>query len=455
MDVTDAPARQSQALAVRLSGWGRRPIAAAEEILPASPADLAGLAERPYLPRGQGRSYGDAGLPARGHRALNSARFDRCLSFNPFSGVLDAESGVTLRAILALAVPRGFFLPVTPGTMFVSLGGAVASNVHGKNHHRSGSLEHFLLEVEVATPSGAVVCSPEIRPALFRATVGGYGLTGFITRVKLRLKPIESARMDTLRIRAPGLDSIFALLARHDGDYEYSVAWLDLLARGRGLGRGVLMLGNHAPATGRGKALDLEHKEKRRLAVPFPMPSILLNRLFLSAFNLAVYRFSPAGAAREGFEKFFYPLDYLRSWNLMYGQAGFFQYQFAIPDPRGEAGITAALEFVAREGLGSALSVLKRCGDDEVMLPFCKRGYTLALDVPYRGEATLSALDRLDELVLGFGGRVYLTKDARMRPAAFRAMYPEARAWMDEVRRWNPEARSNSLLAERLELWRI
>ncbi len=449
MDVTEAPVCRA-----RLSGWGRRPIAEAEETAPRSPSELAGQLARPYLPRGQGRSYGDAGLPAQGHRALNSVRCDRFLSFNPASGVLDAESGVTLQAILAMTVPRGYFLPVTPGTMFVSLGGAVASNVHGKNHHGSGSLEHFLIEVEVSTPAGTFTCSREARPDLFLATVGGYGLTGFITRVKLRLKPIDSAQVETLRLRAPGLDSLFALFAKHDKGYEYSVAWLDTLSRGRALGRGVLMLGNHAPASGRGKAQDLERREKARLKVPFSMPAFLLNRPGLTAFNAAIYRFSPAGAAREGFEKFFYPLDYLRGWNRLYGKAGFFQYQFVIPDPKGEEGMTAALEMLARDRLGASLSVLKRCGDDEVMLPFCKRGYTLALDVPYRGQATLDALDRLDELVLRYGGRVYLTKDARLKPAAFRAMYPEAKGWMETVRRYNPEARSNSLLAERLELWR-
>jgi FAD/FMN-containing dehydrogenase len=427
---------------------------AAEECEPVSSGEVPALAETAYLPRGLGRSYGDAGLPAQGHRALNSRRLDRLLSFNPYSGVVDAESGVSLQALLAVAVPRGFFLPVTPGTMFVTLGGALASNVHGKNHHRSGSIEHFVIELEVATPAGTYVCSPEARPDLFRATLGGYGLTGFITRAKLRLKPVASARVDTLRIRAAGLDSLFALFAKHDAGYEYSVAWLDTLARGGRMGRGVLMLGNHASATGRGKAEDLAYRPRPKLAVPFTMPGFALNRPGLVLFNAAVYRFSRAGAASESFEKYFYPLDSLRGWNLLYGKAGFFQYQCVIPDPRGEEGMAAVVEFLGRERLGASLSVLKRCGEDEVMLPFCKRGYTLALDVPYRGEPTLAALDRLDELVIRFGGRVYLTKDARLKPAAFRAMYPEAGAWMETVRKYNPEARSNSRLAERLELWR-
>ncbi|MDB5047926.1 MAG: linked oxidase-like protein [Fibrobacteres bacterium] len=432
----------------------------AEQAAPGSLGEIPALIGQAYLPRGQGRSYGDASLPASNHLAVNSYRLDRFLSFNPFSGVVDAEAGVTLHAILRIAVPRGFFLPVTPGTMFVSLGGAIASNVHGKNHHHSGSLEHFILELEVATPSGTFVCSPDAHPELFRATVGGYGLTGFITRARLRLKPIETAQVDCLRLRAPGLDSLFALLSKHDAGFEYSVAWLDTLARGRHLGRGVLMLGNHAPlagterdAAGGEKSAALMHAEARKFKVPFAMPRALLNRPFLSAFNRAFYRFSRNGKSREGFEGFFYPLDRIRDWNLLYGKPGFFQYQCVIPDPRGEDGIAAALAFLSGNGLGAFLSVLKRCGDDQVMLPFCKRGYTLALDIPFRGKESLRLLDRLDALVLTYGGRVYLTKDARLSAETFRAMYPESKAWMETVRRYNPSATSNSRMAERLELW--
>jgi decaprenylphospho-beta-D-ribofuranose 2-oxidase len=444
--------------AISLSGWGRYPIVTVEAEEPGSLGAIADLTRRAYLPRGRGRSYGDAGLPAHGHLAIQSYRLDRLLSFNPFSGVLDAEAGVGLEAILRIALPRGFFLPVTPGTMAVSLGGAIASNVHGKNHHHSGSLEHFILELEVATPTGTLLCSPEVHPELFRATVGGYGLTGFITRAKLRLKPVETDRMDCLRIRAPGLDSLFALLAKHDAGYEYSVAWLDTLARGRSRGRGILMLGNHAPPGPASVAGDtgssVAAHGPARLRVPFPLPRAFLNRPLLSAFNAAFHRFSASGRSREGFAGYFYPLDRIRDWNLMYGRAGFLQYQCVIPDPRGEDGIAAALGFLSDNGLGAFLSVLKRCGDDAVMLPFCRKGYTLALDIPFRGEATLRLLDRLDALVIGYGGRVYLTKDARLKPDAFRAMYPESGAWMETVRRYNPEAKSNSRLAERLELWK-
>jgi FAD/FMN-containing dehydrogenase len=438
---------------VALSGWGRYPVVTAEQTAPASLGELPPLMEKANLPRGQGRSYGDAGLPASGHAAINSYRLDRFVSFNPFYGVLDAEAGVTLQSILRLALPRGFFLPVTPGTMAVSLGGAIASNVHGKNHHRTGSIEHAILELEVATPTGTFACSPQARKDLFRATVGGYGLTGFITRAKLLLKPVETAQVECLRVRAPGLDSVFALLAKHDAAHEYSVAWLDTLARGRALGRGIVMLGNHARLAGGDRTAALAVKEPHRFKVPFPMPRALLNRPFLSAFNEGFYRFSRIGRSREDFETFFYPLDRIGDWNRLYGRRGFLQYQCVFPDPKGEDGVAAALSFLAENRLGAFLSVLKRCGDDEVMLPFCKRGYTLALDVPMRGTETLKLLDRLDDLVIKHQGRVYLTKDARLSPEAFRAMYPEFPAWMEIVKRYNPEARCDSRLAERLKLW--
>lgn len=454
-DVTVPPARPRE-----LSGWGGRPRVPAEEREPEDRAHLADFIDSPYLPRGRGRSYGDAGLPAPGHRAVNSRRLQRVLAFDAATGVVDAEAGATLKALLAVSLPRGFFLPVTPGTMDVTLGGALASNVHGKNHHRAGSIERFVIEAEVATPMGTFLCSPSERPDLFRATVGGYGLTGFIVRAKLRMMPVATSRVEAVRLRAPDLGSLFALFAKHDGDSEYSVAWLDTLARGRSLGRGVLMLGDHAAPGGRGPADDLAMRPKRKLAVPFALPEAFLNRPALTAFNALFYRFSRTGRSREPFESFFYPLDRIRDWNRLYGRRGFFQYQCAIPDPNGEAGMAEILDRLARERLGAFLSVLKRCGDDEALLPFCKRGYTLALDVPYRGPETLAALDRLDELVIRRGGRVYLTKDARLSPAAFRAMYPEAPGFMDVVRRYNPEAggqggRCDSRLAQRLELWRL
>lgn len=439
-----------------LSGWGRiRPREYPVEYWKGGPPG-PGFPEHRIHCRGMGRSYGDASLPAGSHAAFDTTLSSRFLSFDPQTGILSAEPGATLEEILRCFIPKGWFLPVTPGTMFVSLGGAVASNVHGKNHHVAGSIENFIEEIEVATPKGTFACSRASRPDLFRATVGGYGLTGLITRVDLKLRRIESSWIESRNFKARTLSEMFSLFDRHDRDYEFSVAWIDSLASGRHGGRGVAMFGNHATApvlTGKSAEQPLRLSQKAKFAVPLEMPGFFLNRTFLKAFNSAFYLAGRGeGAGLVDYEGYFYPLDRILDWNKMYGRAGFLQYQFVIPDPRGEEGIAKCLEFMGKVRIGSFLTVLKRCGDDHAMLPFCRKGYTLALDIPFRGEETLIALDKLDEMVLGFGGRVYLTKDGRIRPAMFRAMYPELREWMDIVKEYNPNRVFWSALAERLEL---
>jgi FAD/FMN-containing dehydrogenase len=333
------------------------------------------------------------------------------------------------------------------------LGGAVASNVHGKNHHHCGSVEHFVDFLEVATPSGFVRCSRSEHPDLFRSTVGGYGLTGLITRVGLRMKRVTSPRIRGRALRRGTLAELFAAFRDNDFGCEYSVAWIDTLARGRSLGRGVLLLGDHAESAD-GRPEPIRASRHQLFRIPFVAPGALLQPWALRLFNATYYHLPRSEKeASKDYEGYFYPLDILGDWNLMYGSRGFFQYQFMIPDPRGEEGVEECLRFLADNGMGSFLAVLKRCGDDTVMLPFCKRGYTLALDIPHRGDDTLRKLDRLDALVLKYGGRVYLTKDARLPKEIFRAMYPEWKEWMETVHRYNPEGRGRSLMSERLGLW--
>jgi decaprenylphospho-beta-D-ribofuranose 2-oxidase len=409
----------------RLSGWGRFPVVSAEGSAPRSVAEALDLS--PALPRGLGRSYGDASLPAAGHAFADTRFLDRFMRLDPATGVLEAEAGVSLQDILETVLPKGFFLPVTPGTRWVTLGGALASNVHGKNHHHRGSIENFVEWLEVATPAGALRCSRTERPDLFNATVGGYGLTGLITRAALRLKPVASSRILGRGLRRPTLDALFEAFRRNDAD-EYSVAWIDTLARGASLGRGVLLLGDHAKADPKrpGSPADAA---RPLLNIPFPAPAGLLQPWALRLFNAAY------------------------GWNLLYGARGFFQYQCVIPDPHGERGVEECLRFLTEHGMGSFLAVLKRCGDDRVLLPFCKTGYTLALDIPHRGEETLRRLNALDGIVMKHDGRVYLTKDARLPKETFRAMYPEWSAWMETVRRYNPGGLGRSRLSERLGLW--
>lgn len=432
-----------------LSGWGRHPVVAAEGFAPRSVPGA--LALPPALPRGLGRSYGDASLPAAGHPFVDTRFLDRFMRLDPVTGTLEAEAGVSLQDVLEAALPKGFFLPVTPGTRWVTLGGALASNVHGKNHHHRGSIENFVEWLEVATPAGLLRCSRAERPDLFAATVGGYGLTGLITRAALRLKPVASPRIRGRGLRRPTLDALFEAFRRNDAD-EYSVAWIDTLARGASLGRGVLLLGDHAEADPRrpGSPADASHE---LLNIPFPAPAGLLRPWALRLFNAAYYHLprSEKGSL-QGYAGYFYPLDLLGNWNRLYGKRGFFQYQCVIPDTHGEAGVEECLRFLADHGMGSFLAVLKRCGDDRVLLPFCRTGYTLALDIPHRGEETLRRLNALDGIVMKHDGRVYLTKDARLPKETFRAMYPEWRAWMDVVRRYNPGV-GRSRLSERLGLW--
>ncbi len=442
-----------------LSGWGRFPRRECEVERPRSPAECLDLIEQPYLARGLGRSYGDAALPPPGYLALDTRRLDRFVDFNPVSLELRVEAGVDLRRILEFGLPRGLFLPVTPGTQHVTLGGAVASNVHGKNHHTVGSIENFITYLEVVTPQGPRACSPQVNPELFRATIGGYGLTGLIVKVGLRLRPVETAYMRTLKVPARNLDHLFRLFRDHDNRFEHSVAWLDCLAQGHSLGRGLLILGEHAALSD--LPVLLKHNPLRlappaRFHIPVEAPGFLLNSLFMKAFNTLYYRFASqrAGEGLAHYAPFFYPLDALSKWNLLYGRRGFFQYQCSIPDPGGEEGIAACLEFLSHAQLGAFLSVLKRCGEDTPMLPFARRGYTLALDIPYRSAAVPEVLDRLDAIVLRYGGRIYLTKDARLKPETFREMYPEYPIWREALERANPDHHTSSRLAERLEIWR-
>ena len=439
-----------------ISGWGNFPSILAEELYPTRKKDYEKYQEGSYHPRGLGRSYGDASLPQEDFISLNTGRLDHFIHFDKENHILEAEAGVSFEQILEYFIPKGYFLPVTPGTKYVTLGGAIASNVHGKNHHHCGSIENFIIEFDILTPIGAFTCSPTQNEELFRATISGYGLTGLITKAKLKLTPIESSFFHTKKIAARNLEEIFKLFSQYDDEYEYSVAWMDTLASGADLGRSILMLGRHTTLeelTAKERKNPLQVVDKFKINFPTYLPSAVLNRLFLTGFNSFLYYFYhlQQGEKFELYEPFFYPLDMMTNWNRMYGRKGFLQYQCVIPDPNGEEGVRAALEFLSSQGMGSFLSVLKRCGDDYAMIPFAKKGYTLALDIPLRSH-TLKALDELDKIVMNFNGRVYLSKDARLSPETFRIMYPEYQKWLDVIKKYNPNKKVWSLMAQRLEL---
>lgn len=374
------------------------------------------------LAYGAGRSYGDSCLATSG-RVLHMRPLNRFIAADWTDGVLTAESGVTLEEILALAVPRGWFLPVTPGTKHVTLGGAIANDVHGKNHHRRGTFGcHVRRFGLVRSDAGPITCSPRENGELFAATIGGLGLTGLIEWVEFKLVAIRSSRIESVRQRFEDLDEFFALSDELEPRHEFCVSWVDCGAQGRGTGRGVFMAGDFASEG------PLEVEATRKVTVPVTPPLSLVNGLSLKAFNGLYWRKAPAlrHSATVGYDRYFYPLDAVLEWNRLYGPRGFQQYQALIPTAVARDGIRAMLKGIAESGVGSFLAVLKRCGDipSPGLLSFPQPGTTLALDFP-QDERTLGSLfARLDAIVRETGGRLYPAKDAHWGGADFRQGYP-------------------------------
>jgi FAD/FMN-containing dehydrogenase len=442
-----------------LSGWGRHPVV---ESTVARPERRDALREAvangtALLPRGAGRSYGDAALTAEGTTLL-MGRLNRMLAFDSDTGVLRAEAGVRLREILEAFVPRGWFLPVSPGTKEVTLGGAVAFDVHGKNHHRDGGLSTFVRELTLLTADGTTRrCSRDHNAELFRATLGGAGLTGIILEVELELRPVDTAYVAQRTIKAANLDDAFRLFEEHEPDYPYSVAWIDCLASGTALGRSHLMFGRHASRDqldGRKRTAPLAYTPDRLLRLPVDLPNGLLNAWTVCAFNRLYYARQQRRDVRSvvGLDPFFYPLDAIGDWNRMYGGDGFAQFQCVLPMEESYDGLVHILERVQESGLASFLAVLKRMGPpDDGLLTFPMRGYTLSLDLPNR-RGLRPLLDDLHDAVARRGGRVYLAKDAHLRPRHVRAMYPALDDFLEVKRRVDPDGRFASALARRLEL---
>ncbi len=416
-----------------LRSWGG--LAARESVL-IQPADwLAGRQHnQPVLAYGNGRSYGDSCLNDGG--GLIVARgLGRILSFDAQGGVVLCEAGVLLDELLQLCVPAGWFPPVTPGTSLVTIGGALANDVHGKNHHRAGTFGRHVRSFELARSDGSMLtCTPTQNAELFAATIGGMGLTGLITRVELQLMPIASAEMLQEAIHFEGLDRFFAMAAASDATHDYTVAWIDSLAGGRHFGRGVFFRANHAPASEAPAA-------KAAPTLPFPIKPLfpLINRLSLRAFN-ALYRAAQPRThepRRIAYRPFFYPLDRVRDWNRAYGPRGLRQFQCAVPMASAHEAVEAMLRLTLRAGESSFLTVLKLFGDvpSPGMMSFPIPGATLTLDFPHRGERTLKLLDALDRIAIEAGGRVNPYKDARMSPSTFEASFPH---WRDFARHTDP-----------------
>jgi len=435
-------------------GWGRYPRTQAELVEPADSAALqkhlgAQKKSASFIARGAGRSYGDSALATQ---LIGSRFWDNFLSLDEERKTLRCGAGVTLGEILRVCIPRGLFLPVLPGTKEVSVGGAIAADIHGKNHHRDGSFGMHVIELSLVLPSGELRrCSAVENSELFHATCGGMGLTGFIVEATLALAPIESSYIDQQSLVAPNLQACFERI-EESADSHYSVAWLDCLARGSELGRSILYLGEHSPA--RSRKSDRTFPERGRVGIPFATPAFLLNRATMSVFNSSYYKLQASKKRRVSLDcdKYFFPLDSLSNWNRLYGSKGFLQYQFVIPSGAALTGITTVLERISQAGKGSFLSVLKKFGAaNENLLSFPTEGYTLTLD--FKNEPALfPLLDELDRIVLAHGGRLYLAKDARMSEDVFKASYPRWEEFLAIKQQVDRENRIASLQSTRLGL---
>ncbi len=453
-----------------LTGWGRTAPTAADVVhavhpslvdaaMSAAVAAVAARTGRGLVARGMGRSYGDAAQNAGG-TVVDATWLDDIRTVDLATGRISVGAGVSLQTLMERFVPLGWFVPVTPGTRLVSVGGAIAADIHGKNHHVDGSFCSHVLSMTLVTPTGTHVVGPDADPALFWATAGGMGLTGIVTEATLQMIPVETSYMLVDTERATDLDDVMDKMLTGDDAYRYSVAWIDCQSTGSRLGRSVLTRGDHA------RLADLPHRlatdpdrarafVPRQLArVPLTPPGGLLNPLTVGAFNEFWFRKAPKRQLGKPHHMtgFFHPLDGVGEWNRLYGGRGFLQYQFVVPDAAGET-VRRIIERLTEVRLASFLAVLKRFGPgDPGPLSFPMPGWTLALDLPVGHDGLDRLLDDLDEEVLAAGGRIYLAKDSRLAPDTFRAMYPGVDRFLEVRSRVDPDGALRSDLGRRIGL---
>jgi decaprenylphospho-beta-D-ribofuranose 2-oxidase len=447
-----------------VTGWGRTPVSASHVSRPSSPDELAKAAldagPRGVITRGLGRAYGDAAMNAGG-LVVEATGVSGILDLDPRTGVVRVLAGTSLDDLMRVTVPQGWFLPVTPGTKFVTVGGAIASDVHGKDHHAAGTFGTHVRSLVLGLPDGSIrTLTPEATPEEFWATCGGMGLTGAIIEATVALRPIETSRISVDTDRAPDLDSLLAQLTEGEERYRYSVAWIDLLARGRHLGRSVLYQGDFATreqlVADKGSediGDPLAFDPPQLLPAP-PAPSALLNRFTIRAFNELWFRKEPRHR-RDGLQtitKFFYPLDMIDRWNRLYGARGFLQWQCLVPFGQ-ETLLRSVVESIATSRTASFLAVLKRFGPaNPGPISFPAAGWTVNLDIPAGDGALADLLRRLDREIADCGGRVYLAKDSVLHPDLVPRMYPRLDEWRAVRNRLDPDHHITSDLARRLRL---
>lgn len=435
-----------------ISNWSKYPTLSVEEIL-FTDRDIAKkvLKEKQELiARGNGRCYGDASLSSN---VMSTLKYNKILGFDIEKGTFKCQSGVTLDDILDIIVPNGWFLPVTPGTKYITIGGAVSSDVHGKNHHVDGSFSNHIINIEILLANGEVVhCSPNTNEDLFHATCGGMGMTGLILSVEFYLKRIETAYINQKQIKAKNLEEILDLFQVYK-DATYSMSWIDCLKKGNSFGRSILMVGEHAKKEEVKIKNPLLILKKNKLNVPFSLPSITLNKYSVRAFNFFYYNKNLKKEISNiiPYEPFFYPLDAILNWNRMYGKNGFVQYQFVLPLESSRQGLIDILTRISNKGIGSFLAVLKLFGKQDSLISFPMEGYTLALDIPIR-KGLFEFLDELDKIVMNYGGRIYLSKDARMKKEVFLSTYPNIDKFKFIIKKYNSNSLFSSELSKRLTL---
>jgi decaprenylphospho-beta-D-ribofuranose 2-oxidase len=432
---------------MRLSGWGRYPTIDSRPLLFNNLADLAQSlpSHKSCIPFGHGRSYGDSAL-AKSHIPMR--RLNRILAFDSTTGLLTCESGVLLSEIIEVFLPRGWFLKITPGTKLITVGGAIASDVHGKNHHIEGCFSECLEDFQLLFPDGTIkICSSSINNDLFNATCGGMGLTGVITQASFYLKRVKSQWINQTTIKTNNLEATFKAFETNSHS-PYSVAWIDCLAKGDYLGRSLLMLGDFSQDG------DLNYLAKKSLSIPINLPSVTLNSLSVKIFNALYYQKTrdEISIRKVGIDSFFYPLDSIQNWNRIYGKNGFIQFQFILPKAVSYEGLKLILERISASGMGSFLAVLKLYGkQNQNWLSFPLEGYSLALDFKIQ-KGLIAFIDELSQLVANYGGRIYLAKDALLKREVFERGYPNAERFRLLRERYGLNSHFQSLQSQRLGL---
>jgi FAD/FMN-containing dehydrogenase len=434
-----------------LSGWGRMPVVTGHEL---RSEDLERITRDVPLTRGLGRAYGDAALPAAPDTLVAGSRLaDRIVSFDPDSGILRAEAGLSIAQIYDVFLPAGWFVPVTPGTRLVTLGGMVAADVHGKNHHRDGCIGEHVASITLRVADGRILtCSPAEEPELFRATIGGMGLTGHILDVSLRLARVPSPWLVQETQPVGDVDQFIGALRESSVAWPLTVGWIDCVATGRALGRGILFRGRWAE---RVEAPATFPQRRSRVTIPITAPGGLLRPVTVRAFNELYYRMQSRAAGRRIVdpESFFYPLDAVGDWNRLYGPRGFAQYQCVVPAGREHEAARRVLQAVTLHANASFLCVIKDCGGEGIgMLSFPMPGISIAIDIPFRDD-TQALIDVMNEIVIAEGGRIYLAKDALTRARHYRAMDPRVDDFLRVRRAWDPTGRIRSALSLRLFGW--